>query len=89
QRAEFIVDVMQPCVLRDAEGLLAACDGAPWVSAGVTAARTRHRTNVDENRRSDRAAGPVESHADASPIVETVPADGPLDLEAWGRRRWS
>ena len=22
-------------------------------------------------------------------IVETVPADGPLDLEAWGRRRWS
>lgn len=89
QRAEFIVDVMQPCVLRDAEGLLAACDGAPWVGGGVTAARTRHRTNVDENRRSDRVAGPVESPAEASPIVETVPADGPLDLEAWGRRRWS
>ena len=34
-------------------------------------------------------AGIVDVCPDASPIVETVPADGPLDLEAWGRRRWS
>lgn len=98
QRAEFIVDVTLPRVLLDADALSAACDEAPRSGGGILGWRVRHRrADLDPARRDDRDNWRVEPSdwpvgpdgVAGSSIFEIIPGVEPLDLEAWGRRRWA
>ena len=81
QRVQIRVDLDQPYVLSDPATFLDAVQQAPLVGAGVTA-----RTARDCARATD--AQP-HSTTIVTSLMSRFDADKPLDLESYGRRRWS